>query len=582
MRNKIQIIQAANAAEEYERINAANSNIAGTTSLRSELYGNTTTTSSSKSSASSSSSKSSVTTRVSSSSKSSDEEDTDRTTGPGAIKAIVDETADSGPKLQEVRLSETYHEDYGVYEQSFEDVYFIYTTVSNGGITDKSVALDIPAGLSYTLEKDGVSVPYVSGQPLGDRGTYVFRFTGVDDKELPFSEQTVYKAVFRFRIQERLPQTETGGDSGSSYLPESARGLWEAVDGYPVTPAEETISWEDIPGTEELAEGETEAESMEAETEGELFGNPAFIMEDGTYDEEAMDAVLDQVIGAGVTDTQSQLGYNPGNGLFQEYDAASGYYKQTLLTGSSFYTNVPNGMLQNGSVTLQSGEGQVGLTVYKDGELLEYTAGQELTEPGSYLVLAQEATTLFISGYSQTTKPVFAFRILSEAVNDLGVVHAPEGMKIEQVLLEGSSVPESIHAEGRYAKLLKDGNYTIWFSGEQGEISTGFLLDRVSPRFYLRGGKNKMEIVWTSNDVVRCELSKNGKVQSVDGIIYEVTGSGTYGLTAYDAAGNTGTTQFKVTYSMNMAAVAGIILTAGLVIAGVLFARSVNERMKVR
>ena len=76
------------------------------------------------------------------------------------------------------------------------------------------MAVEIPADLSYVMTKDGVEIPYTSGQAVGGRGSYMLTLTGVNDDSLPFSEQTIYRAVFRFRIQEKLPQATEEADEG--------------------------------------------------------------------------------------------------------------------------------------------------------------------------------------------------------------------------------------------------------------------------------------------------------------------------------------------------------------------------------
>lgn len=567
--------QAAGSSAEYQRI-AASTGKNGAAELRSELYS------------------------IYEDSKQSSPDEEETNIGPGGIQEVVDETGQTGPKLEDTGLSETYHEDFGIYEQNLKDTYFIYTTVANGGITDQSVAVDIPAGINYTMEKDGTEIPYASGQAVSERGTYVLRLTAVDDESLPFSEQTVYKAVFRFRIQERLV-TETEAEEGelSSSLPESAINLRDVI------AAEETEGWtygnesgtgeSGLGGDGNTADGNenglngdgsaadgSEDRPGENESEGLSDGSQSFIFDDGSYDQDAIDAMLDEVIGIGATEPENLENYNPGNGLAQTYDPIAGFYTQTLLTGSTFYTNVPNGMLTTQGVTIRNGNSDVAFTVYKDGEALEYTAGTELSEPGSYTVLAAESTTLFISGYSSETKPVFAFRILPEAVNDLGTVAAPEGMVIEEVLLENEPVSDAVMKDGRYARLTKDGTYTIWFSGEQGEVSVSFLLDRVSPRFYVQVEKNRAAIGWASSDTVRCEVLKDGTLQTTSGVLYEITGNGTYTFTAYDEAGNTGVSQFEIPFALNMAAIIGIVLIAALVIAAVFFVRNVNKKIKVR
>ena len=70
------------------------------------------------------------------------EEDDDRrrysrsdvVTGPGVADSA--DKALQGPVVQTVSMRESYHEEYGIYEESINDLYFLYSNVSNGGITD--------------------------------------------------------------------------------------------------------------------------------------------------------------------------------------------------------------------------------------------------------------------------------------------------------------------------------------------------------------------------------------------------------------------------------------------------------------
>ena len=40
-------------------------------------------------------------------------------------------------------MSERFHADCGLYELSIRDKYFLYSNVSNGGVTDQPVYLDV-------------------------------------------------------------------------------------------------------------------------------------------------------------------------------------------------------------------------------------------------------------------------------------------------------------------------------------------------------------------------------------------------------------------------------------------------------
>ncbi|MEG1145317.1 MAG: hypothetical protein RSE05_08135 [Clostridium sp.] len=134
-------------------------------------------------------------------------------TGP-AIKKIKEEQRGlgDGPVINELTLSGQYHEEYDVYELSMDNKYFLYSNVDNGGITDKIVYVEIPQGLMYSMEKDGNPIHYTSGQKVGEHGTYVLNLTAVKDTTVPMYRQEEYRAIFRFRIQDKAPVSETGED----------------------------------------------------------------------------------------------------------------------------------------------------------------------------------------------------------------------------------------------------------------------------------------------------------------------------------------------------------------------------------
>ena len=134
--------------------------------------------------------------------------------GPGAAQtALEEDSALAGPRIHEVSMGEKYHSDYDLYEHSIDGRYFIYSNVSNGGITDRPVYVEIPVDVFCTAEKDGVPMNYTSGQLLSDRGTYVMRLTAVYDKNVPLSQQEEYRTVFRFRIDEKRQDAAGGGSA---------------------------------------------------------------------------------------------------------------------------------------------------------------------------------------------------------------------------------------------------------------------------------------------------------------------------------------------------------------------------------
>lgn len=79
----------------------------------------------------------------------------DALNGPGAGQASLDgDSPLSGPKIHEVSMGEKYHSEFELYENSIDGKYFIYSNVSNGGITDQPVYVEIPADVLCRAEKD--------------------------------------------------------------------------------------------------------------------------------------------------------------------------------------------------------------------------------------------------------------------------------------------------------------------------------------------------------------------------------------------------------------------------------------------
>jgi hypothetical protein len=151
------------------------------------------------------------------SSRSSDKDDSK--TGPGAASAdikIEDNYKVDGPKVEEITLSETYYQDFGVYSESIGGYYFFYTNVGNNGITDQPVSVDLPANLVYTLQKDGVTIPYTSRQTVSEMGTYLFKITAVKNPEKPLAQQTIYTTTYNFRIQPKLPTATAAAQENRS------------------------------------------------------------------------------------------------------------------------------------------------------------------------------------------------------------------------------------------------------------------------------------------------------------------------------------------------------------------------------
>lgn len=508
-------------------------------------------------------------------------------------------------------MSESYHEDFGIYEEGLGDKYFIYVNVANGGMTDQVVSLDIPENVRFTLEKDGVEIPYASGQALAERGSYMFYLTAVEDTSKPFSQQTVYQSTFRFRIQDRLPQAaqkQAAGDSTSVYVngqelspgtdplsgaPSQSGWVYGISDAqnnaYPYQydgrlpgnvsnggvyggtsnggAANETLP-EESPSEEALPE---ESLTQEAGLEESLAseGGEPLMNDDGTVNQEAIDQAISQAVG-----TASEEGpldpFTDGAGFSSAIDEESGYYKNELLTGAIFYTNVPNGMITDNPVALTSSD-DITFTVLLDGEEIPYEPGQNFEESGSYTILPAQDTARFISAYSNRANPAFHFRILAGPVRDLGIFCAPADYVIQSVSYEGVELPAAVAEDGSFARLERDGSYAVRMANGYGEREVALTRDSVRPRFHVSLEKNRAEVAYLSSDLASARLYKNGEEVSQGGVPSIIDGAGNYRLEVYDAAGNMGAAEFSIEYRFNRGAVMVIVLLVLLVVALVFF-----------
>ena len=492
----------------------------------------------------------------------------DITTGPGAASKveIVEDQETEGPQVEDVSLSERHHEDFGVYEEDMGNRYFLYATVENGGITDQPVSVDIPAGLTFVMEKDGVQIPYSSGQTVSERGSYMLTLTGPDDPSLPFSEQTILKAVFRFRIQERVvPETEEAQEAFSS---ESSRG------GYDETEA--AVETEEAAETVEIIEETEETEETEGLPE-DVFND------DLSLNEDALDASIDELLG---TDEGriDQDAYNEVTGLASYYDSSSGLFKNDLLTGASFYTNVPNGMVTNSAVRMETAD-EIDFAVLKDGEALEYEAGMTFDEAGSYMIYPSQGTTVYLGEYGTDKRPMFHFRIVSGPIRDMGIYNAPQGYEIGRITLDGEAVTEGLDESGSWCYLAEDGEYEILLSHEENmtsDLNVTIVRDSTQPRFLVSVEDSTAYFQYQSDDIAYCRLYRGDELVSDGQIPAMVSGSGTYRLEAYDEAGNMAYSEFEIDFHFNTGAIVVIVLVIALIVGLVVFLRRTRRQIKVR
>ena len=469
--------------------------------------------------------------------------------GAGLTEALEEEETNfDGPVVKKVSLGERYHEEYKTYELSVADLFFLYANVGNGGITHEPVAIDIPANISYTMEKDGLPYEYVSQTKISAKGTYVMKLTGIENKELPLSEQVEYQAVYRFRITDEPPVEET--EAAASGLAGAVGSLTGdntfVVSGNSGAPIFETSETEAVQETDPVKEEETPVEETEAEVDSKNEADAE--MTEGPESEAAAEA----------EPTMSAK-------REQRMELASGNYIVTLENGKELTTSVPEGYVGAGSVYLNVAEDVVPVTaLYKNDEPVEFINGESVTEYGRY--------RLDVDGCSY-------FFTLAYEVGQMEYYPAPVGMEFTEVRLNDELLTL---ASDQYATMEQDGTYSFVMKGNEGERFEVILVkDTVAPEMSVTVTKGSAAIEYLSDDIAVIELIRDGKeVPGFAGTM--IAEPGQYSLTVFDAAGNSTAADFSLKYQVNFYGILAVVLVV-LAIAGIgVFVVHIKKNTKVR
>ncbi|MBR1471583.1 MAG: hypothetical protein IJ600_08080 [Lachnospiraceae bacterium] len=467
-------------------------------------------------------------------------------------------------------LTENYNSDFNLYEESFNGRYVFYANIENGGMTADAVVMDIPSNLSYTLEKDGQAVAYNSGTAVQALGMYVLTIR-VDETD-SLGIVTHYQASFRFRIMEASQQVTDNPTTTTATGDPAGMGDISAELESQIGMRYEDLTPEEQAALDEFIRGEG--------TDVEIL-NP-----DGTVNQEKLDELvaghMDEM--GDINDIYVTEGISEITGISSVYDAVTGYYKNTLRSGQVFYTDVQNGTVTHLAVTLR-GDDSLSYLVYKDGELYGSEDHSRFTEAGTYMLIPQSSDILFLDSYEEEL-PVFSFRIIDSAANDLSLLHLPEGFRVSGVYLdelpaESAKVFHEDTADTVY--LREDGSYLVTFSNGEMEIELAYTLDRVKPRYQVNVQKNVAEIAYISQDVTSTEVYRNEQpYETKFDVVSRIDETGKYWLFVYDAAGNMSATAFDVRYGFNKGAVIALLIIAATVVGLFAYLRYLNTHVKVR
>lgn len=498
--------------------------------------------------------------------------------GPGYLFQAEDETAVefTGPSVKKVTMTERYHANYELYEESIADLFFLYSNVGNGGITHESVYVDIPANVMFTMEKDGVRVAYASRQKVSARGTYVLRLTAVENPELPMSEQTEYQSTFRFRIQDEPPVSEqkantagasgTGSTASGTSLTGTGTSLWDNpnVTVYPV---------EDPKAALEAAADNAKDAVKDAAKDAALDVVNGVV--DGVTDkveegvgqlvdkaEETLDQVTDKVAQAGAENKTAEPVLVQRS---QEYDQLQGKYIVTLENGLELVSTVPEGYVGPSAVGLNVAEGAAErVQLYRDDELVEFVNGNSQMEPGAYRLVLDGCSYSFIIAHS---------------VSNMDLYPAPAGMRFTEVRLDDE---QAALTSDQSLIMAQDGTYTIFMEGEAGEeLQVTLVKDTTAPEVVVTVKGGNAAIQYISEDITAVILEKDGAViEGFGGTAISTPGS--YRLTVADEAGNTAAVDFVLNYQVNMYGILAVVLVILVIAAVIGFVLHTKKNMKIR
>lgn len=488
---------------------------------------------------------------------------------PAVQAAVAADPLLPSERTVEVYLSERYNDEYRLYEFGLNNKYFFYSNVGNGAMTSDPVRIEIPGNITYSLEKDGNPIRYNQNTDISAIGAYVMTLAV---NEVDGLVTTHYVSYYRFRIMEPIQPIEQ--------IPDETAEESNIAEETP----EDIIA--EIEALEDLTPEEREA-LQNALVNGDYTGEE-FFNADGSVNEAAISLLVTASLDA-QTGTTEDIYHTEGvlssTGMESVYDYTTGYYLHTLISGQSFYSDIQNGGITRQSVTLRTAD-KLDFTVYKDGELLEENGSTVFTDPGSYLVVPVADDVLYISSY-ETEKPVFSFRIIGNAVNDLSVYRAPVGFRIDSIYMyeDGESHPVSsaLSLNDTSVLLREDGDYRIRISSNAATMEVYYTLDRIHPRFNVQVEKNHAMIIYDSADVIRSIVYRgDDRYMAETGIIYEIKETGEYRYFAQDAAGNVTGRAFKVKFGFNTGSVVTILIIIAAIAGLFMYIRYINKNTRVR
>ena len=257
-----------------------------------------------------------------------------------------------------------------------------------------------------------------------------------------------------------------------------------------------------------------------------------------------------------------------------DYDYETGMYIFSVDGGDvEISCSVMDGMVTRDAVVIDYPNYSV-VTIYKDGEVVDYYPGDELTETGEYSVMANQ---------DNSNNTLFSFTIVNKVTGAISSYKMPNGFRVKDVMVDGE--------EGEWSRFIvpleKEGYYQISYVCERTEVQyyLELTIDHTPPQIEFAGidddGKARGPVTFSGyeeGDTV--VVMKDG--ERIKLAIPKLTSSGKYQIYVYDEAGNMTSKSFTLLIYVDTHGIIFFIVLASVIAAVVTFLILQRKSLKVR
>ena len=260
------------------------------------------------------------------------------------------------------------------------------------------------------------------------------------------------------------------------------------------------------------------------------------------------------------------------NGI--DYNFEEGRYIFTLdSSDAEISSTVMDGMITRDSVVIDY-PGHAVVTIYKDGDPIDYNPGDEISEIGEYSVMVNQ---------NSSNNTLFSFTIINSVTGVISSYKMPNGFRVKEVMLDG----EEAEWTRFIVPLEKEGHYQISYVCERTEVQY-FLectIDHTPPQVEFTGidddGKARGPVTFSGyeeGDTI--VVMKDG--ERIKLAAPRLTSSGKYQIYVYDEAGNMISKNFTLLIYVDTHGIIFFIVLASVIAAVVTFLILQRKSLKVR